>query len=70
MLYQLSYASALKPSKNSRRGIRIARAPYQISSTSLAKTVENPSRDALPVTYILPDFCTLAYKMTLAGKTE
>src|SRR5262249_16340148 len=26
MLYQLSYASALKPSKNSRRGTRIARA--------------------------------------------
>jgi hypothetical protein len=41
MLYQLSYASAVKPSKNSRRGIRIARAPYRISSTSLAKTVEN-----------------------------
>ena len=61
MLYQLSYASALKPSKNSRGGIRIARAPYQFSSTSLAKTVENlPVRD-LKLTYILPAFYDLAY---------
>ena len=61
MLYQLSYASALKPSKNSRRGIRIARAPYQISSTSLAKTVENKPLSDLKITYILPSFYDLAY---------
>jgi hypothetical protein len=60
MLYQLSYASARKPSKNSRRGIRIARAPYQFSSTSLAKTVENQPRRDLIVTYILPAIFSLA----------
>jgi hypothetical protein len=61
MLYQLSYASALKPTKNSRAGIRIARAPYRFSSTSLAKTVENlPVRD-LKLTYILSAFYDLAY---------
>jgi hypothetical protein len=62
MLYQLSYASALKPSKNNRRGIRIARAPYRFSSTSLAKTVENHRQGDLTVTYILPSFYGLAYK--------
>jgi hypothetical protein len=65
MLYQLSYASALKPSKNSRRGIRIARAPYQISSTSLAKTVENKIPSDLTITYILSGFYNLAYKRPL-----
>jgi hypothetical protein len=62
MLYQLSYASALKPSKNSRRGMRIARAPYQFSSTSLAKTVENQTPGDLSITYILSGFYSLAYK--------
>src|ERR1700731_3750216 len=62
MLYQLSYASALKPSKNSRRGTKIARAPYQISSTSLAKTVENQPLGDLTITYILSGFYGLAYK--------
>jgi hypothetical protein len=61
MLYQLSYASALKPSKNSRAGIRIARAPYQFSSTSLAKTVENLPVGDLKLTYILSAFYDLAY---------
>ena len=56
MLYQLSYASALKPSKNSRRGMRIARARLKISSTSRAKTVEKGPPGALAVTYILPAF--------------
>jgi hypothetical protein len=61
MLYQLSYASALKPSKNNRTGIRIAR-EYRISSTSLAKIVENGCPSDLTVTYILPSFYGLAYK--------
>ena len=61
MLYQLSYASALEPSKNSRRGTKIARAPYQLSSTSLAKTVENRPLGDLKITYILPRFYNLAY---------
>jgi hypothetical protein len=61
MLYQLSYASALKPSKNSRTGTRIARAPYQFSSTSLAKTVENDRVSDLKITYILSGFYDLAY---------
>jgi hypothetical protein len=36
MLYQLSYASALKPSKNSRTGTKIASGRPEISSTSVA----------------------------------
>ena len=66
MLYQLSYASALKPSKNSRAGIRIARVVYQFSSTSLATTVENQPRRDLKITYILPTLYHLAYNLRSA----
>ena len=40
MLYQLSYASALKPTKNSRRGMRIARGTLKFPSMSVASPVE------------------------------
>ena len=40
MLYQLSYASTLKPTKNSRRGIRIARGSPKFPSMSVASSVE------------------------------
>jgi hypothetical protein len=40
MLYQLSYASVVKPSKNSRRGIRIARTGLYFSSTPTTSLVE------------------------------
>jgi len=42
--------------------MRIARAPYQFSSTSLAKTVENQTPSDLSITYILSGFYSLAYK--------
>jgi hypothetical protein len=48
MLYQLSYASALKPTKNSRQSPESASSEPKISSTPKASTVEKeaavPSR--------------------------
>ncbi len=40
MLYQLSYASALKPTKNSRQSRESASSEAKISSTPKASTVE------------------------------
>ena len=40
MLYQLSYASALKPTKNSRRGMKIARGTRKFPSMWVASPVE------------------------------
>jgi hypothetical protein len=62
MLYQLSYASALKPSKDSRRGTRIARGWSQISSTSVASGVEKHFPRYLQDTTIPFVLYRLAYK--------
>jgi hypothetical protein len=52
MLYQLSYASALKPTKNSREGTQIASAAPEISSTPLASSVEKDRLVPSPATAI------------------
>jgi hypothetical protein len=53
MLYQLSYASALKPTKNSRQNWESASSDPKFSSTRGASTVEKAAPVPSPATCIL-----------------
>jgi hypothetical protein len=64
MLYQLSYASALKPTKNSRQSEESASSEPNFSSTPKASTVEKERLVPSPTTRIQLQTRTLANQDT------